>query len=108
MSGAVISSNTTIKVSAAVSATSTGTGTTLYTCAASSYAIVNIGIKDTGGAGTTVTISVDGKEIHQSALGATTTRLLQGIYVGPSQAVSFSAGASTTVTVTGVEFINSP
>jgi hypothetical protein len=117
MAGGVFTNNTTIKVSAAVSAS--GTGTTLYTCPANAYAILNVYASVPNGV--TGTVTVDGKEVLTLDNNGSTTifpKMSSGngyspasftIYVGPSQAVACtSSGGSATVKVTGVQFINSP
>lgn len=97
MAGTLIGSNTTIKISAAVSATTTTTGT-LYTCAANSYAILNI--HSVGAISYTIA-----SRVYTMTAGQPPVQ----IYVGPSQAVAVTVnGSSATVSLTGVEFINTP
>ncbi len=117
----VIASNTSIKVNGAVSATSTSTGATLYTAPANGYAIVQISaVSVAGGA---LTFSIASRELVKAQTdgsggtyfggqynnsGTGVDSCLTNIFIGPSQALSFTAISSSTVNVTGVEFINSP
>lgn len=121
---ATYSSNTTIKLNAAVSATATITtssGTsnsaTVYTAPASTYAIINLyDVTSTSGAppSPSFAVSVGGRTFY-TATTATSTQFT-GIYVGPGQAVAISssqgvgAGSSTSHTcqVSGVNFTNTP
>lgn len=98
----VISDNVSLKVSQAVSNQRTSTGT-MYTCAANSYALVQI-CATANGSGLSVTI--DG----QTVLNYSTASLNvpYSFYVGPNQAVACSIGTTGTVSITGVQFINSP
>lgn len=92
------SSNQTIKVSAAVANSRTSSGT-IYTCPANSYAILNAYI-----AVANDSIAVGGV----TALTDTANNIMKTIYVGPSQTVVTTHGGSGLITVSGVEFINSP
>ena len=106
MSATLVSSNTTIKMNAAVSASSTATfGNTMYTAPANGYAIVNV--NKAGGVGN-ATITVGGVRINT----ATASPLAyQSIYIGPSQSFAWSSGAAEAagmITISGVEFVNTP
>lgn len=124
MSGAVISSNTSLKVNAAVNATTTTTGT-LYTAPANAYAIVNLSAVSTGtGAGSQIVFAIGGNTIAfantnvtggnapffqgQVNNGAGTAAVIQNVIIGPSQALSVTISTGGRATVTGVELINSP
>jgi hypothetical protein len=96
----VISANISTKVSAAVDAVGTTTST-LYTCPANSYAILNAVIS-AGGSGASITVA--GNTILSTAFG---DRQMT-IYVGPAQAVACTATGGAEVSISGVEFINSP
>lgn len=120
---AVISDNTSIKVSAAIANSRTTNGT-LYTCAANAYAEVQLAINYSAGANTTVIFYLDGYEVaggnvattavqfngHFTPIAQNVPQFVAGIRVGPSQVltVAFSAGSVATASVTGVQFINSP
>ena len=103
---ATYSSNTTLKMNAAVSATfsvtTTGGSGTMYTAPATGYAVVNLSAKAAGGSFTGYWI-VGGR-----ALAGDTN---VGVFVGPSQTISWqTATYSTTgsVTISGVSFVNTP
>lgn len=95
---ASISNSSSIKVSAAVANSRTSNGT-IYTCPANSYAILNAYIATTND-----TISVGGVLVLYDAA----ANIMKTIYVGPGQSVVTAHGASGLITVSGVEFINSP
>jgi hypothetical protein len=99
----VISANVSTKVSAAVDASSSSS-TTLYTCPANSYAILNLFVEYSSG---TVIVTVAGNRV---LLNTTTADLntVKTIYVGPAQAVACTITSTATVYINGVEFINSP
>lgn len=80
------------------------TATVLYTCSASSYALVNLCVTGIGG---TWSILVGGRLIlDQNSVSGIST-YMQQITVGPSQAVEISAtSGAITATVSGVEFTN--
>lgn len=124
MSGAVISSNTTIKISGSVGASLTANGT-LFTCPANSYAVVSISAFFSSGGcdfrvdGRTIA-SIENKGVPNSSAfsgqfyGGTNTiagqyNIHTGIHIGPSQVLTIAnfSGVGTTV-VSGVIFINSP
>lgn len=99
----VISSNVSMKVSAAIATNRTTTGT-FFTCAANSYAIINIFIPQ-GGSNTGI-ITIGGEMI---AIYNTVNAFNLTAYVGPSQAVALNVSTgSATIYITGVQFINSP
>lgn len=95
---ASVSNNQTVKISAAVSNSRNSNGT-IYTCPANSYAILNVLILSPADS-----VSVGGV----STFVATTGSDRATIYVGPAQTVVSNHGASNLVTVSGVEFTNSP
>lgn len=105
MSATLVSSNTTIKVNAAVSASQTANNSTvtLYTAPANGYAIVQLyfGTVATGGSA-----SVAGRIVLIAAANATA----YGIYIGPSQALTVTSNAPGNVNLlaSGVEFVNTP
>jgi hypothetical protein len=101
MSATLVSSNTTIKVNAAVSGSGTagsGGNANIYTAPANGYAIVQVGVS-TGGFGSW---QVGGRAV---AAGSTIH-----FYVGPNQTVTAinGSGFSNTAVCSGVEFINTP
>lgn len=130
MSGAVISNNVSIKISAAISATSGTSGSTLYTAPATGYAIINAILG--AGTATSAALRVGGRdvfsvrnfsgEISSTVFGGLATATestasvlpsasTTGIMVGPGQSVTliaFSGSNSIGATISGVEFINSP
>jgi hypothetical protein len=110
MGNAVISDNVSLKISAAVSATSTGTAGTVYTCPANTYALVQVTINDQADDQSfAYTLSVDSKRFAGNAIlavGTTATHL--GVIIGPSQALSYTSSTTCIVNVTGVALINSP
>lgn len=101
MSATLVSSNTTLKVNAAVSNSSSVNGTTLYTAPANGYAVVNLTLSATAG---TTTAAVGTRTVL--AVTATGT-VYQQIFIGPSQAlvITLTTGSGQ---VSGVEFINTP
>lgn len=105
MSATLVSSNTTIKVNAAVAGSGSSSSGTLYTAPANGYAIIHWGT--TSYSSGTYTISIDGLQIGS----LTTSQLLQpagGFYVGPGKSVTYTNSGSVTIVVKGVEFINTP
>jgi len=100
MSATLVSSNTTLKVNAAVSVAN---GT--YTAPANAYAIVNI-FYISGGVAGTYTITVGTRRIWSTTTTNQQKEFL-GVYVGPGQQLSAS-GAYTAIDISGVEFINTP
>lgn len=104
---ATYSSNTTIKIQTAVSASAFlstgGTSSTIYTCPASSYAILNFS-GDEGAAGYALVSDNKAVKKDNTSSGSNT------FYVGPGQTVKVTCTNGTLVTfyVTGVEFKNSP
>lgn len=92
---ATYSLNTTIKISAAISAVGSNPS---YAVPASSYGIVNCYSASAG-----FGVTIGGNTVAVSAAGGTTFT----IYVGPSQTVALN-GAGAGSTITGVEFLNSP
>ena len=118
MSATLISSNVTIKVSAAVDATATANANTqtIYTAPANGYAIVQFAV--TTNAGSAGSVSVGSRAMMTFASGntfptmtaSTASMSLPIAYLGPSQEIKITAntGANVTCVVTGVAFINSP
>ncbi len=103
MSATLVSSNTTIKMNAAVAANTSAAGsTTLYTAPASGYAVVNLYMSASTGS---VTVTVGGRTV--ASIAATNTVSYQSVFVGPSQALACSIGTGT-VAISGVEFVNTP
>ena len=108
MSLSVIADNTTIKIRSAVANTltiSSGTST-LYTCASSSYAIVNISI--VSAVGTTGNLKIGSQTFKE--IGASESFNFV-VYVGPSQSITVThtaGGGSIVFTASGVDFDNSP
>lgn len=110
MSATLVSSNTTLKVNAGISAgNSFGQSSgTLYTAPANGYAIVHLSKLGTFGA---VLFTIGGKNATTAATAAFASNSYPALYVGPSQSVSWSGGSSegaNTVNVNGVEFVNTP
>lgn len=109
MGATLVSNQVTIKINAAVSASNTsitsGSFTTVYTCPANSYSIVNIRLVP----GTTnVSFRVGGQDISGTQTSAQT---YLGVYVGPGQTVQANNPAvigNAAIYVSGVEFTNSP
>lgn len=112
----LVSNNTTIKISSAVSATVSvvNTTSTLYTCPSNSYAILNIYVNS---AAANSSVNVDGKIVAilngsgiSPSIGGAFSSSGFTIYVGPSQVVSITSGAVATVlaNATGVCFTNTP
>jgi hypothetical protein len=101
MSATLVSSNTTIKVNAAISNASSVSGTTLYTAPANGYAIVNLTLSASAG---TTSATVGNRTVFQVAATATG---YQQIFIGPSQALQISL-ATGSGQVSGVEFVNTP
>lgn len=101
------SSNTTLKVAAAVSASAGGNGT-LYTCPANRYAVCNLWLNSSSN----IEVNVGGVLAAQvsSAIAATTGLQHQfQIYVGPGQVVEIvNESGSSIASLSGVEFANSP
>jgi hypothetical protein len=97
MSATLVSSNTTIKVNAAVGNTVTGNGT-VYTAPADGYAIVNLVLSGSWGG----TVRVGGRDLLSNATTQNT------IYIGPSQSLVVSSYSAGTLNISGVEFINTP
>lgn len=103
---ATYSSNTTLKMNAAVSASfgvgGIGGSGTIYTAPATGYAVVNLSAKAAGGSFTGYWI-VGGR-----ALAGDTN---VGVFVGPSQTISWQTTAYSSTgnaTISGVSFVNSP
>ena len=105
MSATLVSSNTTIKVNAAVDTTRTSDGT-VYTGPSNGYAIVNIELNNTGSG--SVTIS-DGT-IDVLTVGVSASARLFGYYLGPGLALSvtFAGGATGNAILRGISFVNTP
>lgn len=99
MSATLIGNNVTLKVSAAVSGSTSSNGAAAYTAPANSYAIVNV-----GGTGTSQGYSVGGQQVR--AAGGVFNDL--GVIIGPSQAITLQTGSTGTITVSGVLLTNSP
>lgn len=104
MAGSLIGNNVTLKVNAAASGTATSAGTlqTLYTSPANAYAIVQISCTTFGG---TCVVTINSRQV---CVFTAVNQSFFNIYVGPSRTVSINATSSTTVDLSGVEFINSP
>lgn len=91
------------KISAAVSASRTSTGT-LYTCPAASYAIVRINENTSAG---TTSWTLDGRSIVPlTDTGSPGLKKIDVLYIGPGQALVCTIGTTATCTVVGVEFVN--
>jgi hypothetical protein len=97
MSATLVSSNTTIKVNAAVGATFATNGT-VYTAPADGYAIVNLVLSG----GFNATVQVGGRNILSTASTQNT------VYIGPSQSLVVSFYSAGTLWISGVSFINTP
>lgn len=107
MSATLVSSNTTIKVNAAVSGSGTANGSTVtvYTAPAATFSILNVYISHQGNG----SVSVGGQTI--AAISSSGSFNLQGVHVGPSQAVQVTSntlGLANTCAVSGVNFTNTP
>lgn len=96
---ATYSSNTTIKIESAISA-SGGSGV-IYSAPANSYAIVNAS-RLSGNTG----LQIGGQQVvsNLSAVGNVGYEL----YVGEGQSVNVTTDSSGTICITGVEFKNTP
>lgn len=120
---ATYSGNTTLKVSAAVSASiaTTSTSGTLYTCPANSYALLNVHCETNGTSGHTAFAAVAGAVVCQvdyytrnnserSSVSSFCKAISHGVIVGPGQSLTYEKTAQTTtrVYISGVAFINSP
>ena len=110
MSATLVSSNTTIKINAAVNAASAlASSGTLYTAPANGYAIIHFRKASTSN---NANISIAGRALHN----AQTTEIqtigsAMAYYVGPSQSVTWSSGgieSAGAFTIFGVEFVNTP
>jgi hypothetical protein len=101
------SSNTTLKVSGAVSAVATASGT-MYTCPANSYAIINVLV--TSASESDGEVQVDGRTVSLAQIvSAGYSRVAVTAHVGPGQVVSFVKNSgSPTAYISGVQFINTP
>lgn len=108
MSGAVISSNTSIKVSAKVLASQTVSGSVLYTVPANSYAVVNISAVPSAGHSVEFRInSITGP--IAGTITDTTKDVVQNIHLGPTESLYIvKTGGTFTCYAYGVQFINSP
>lgn len=109
---ATYSTNTTIKVSAKISATAFVGGinptlSVVYTVPANSYAIVNL--RHTGTAGTGVQFEI-GSGGFFSFLNSTSPQTAFSIYLGPAETLTFRTltGDSSNCYVNGVVFTNTP
>jgi hypothetical protein len=118
MSATLVSSNTTIKVNAAVSATATtgttiGNQATLYTAPANGYAIVQVR-NDSASAACRALVggrnAIEMAAAEPSADGAAGAVAQVTLYVGPSQSlvVETRSSAAATLVASGVEFVNTP
>lgn len=109
MAATLVSSNTTLRVSAAVSATGSTPGgggtTTLYTAPSTGYAIVQLRAT----AVTTLGEIVVGSRVIATYTAASTSPITN-VFIGPSQTLQVSSTGSNAITVvaSGVEFSNSP
>lgn len=109
MSATLIGNNVTLKVSSAVSGTGSN-GSTLFTCAANGYAIVNIALSSSNSS-SVLNVKVGSRLVFQfqpSASIAAPGVTYYPIHVGPSQAVTLDGGGGGTVDISGIQFINSP
>ena len=116
MAGGMFTNNTTLKVSSVSGGTvsnSISSATTIYTCSANSYALVNLGST----AGAQFTVQIGGRTVAVlsgtagtglGCVGTAGSTPSQGFIVGPSQAVAISSYTSGTLYISGVEFVNSP
>ena len=106
MSATLVSSNTTIKVNAAVSATNTANNNTVtvYTAPAGGYAIVQVFCSQMSA--TSAVATVGGRTFMNLSVNSN----LQGIYVGPSQSLQIvgTGFGNVTLLASGCEFINTP
>lgn len=105
MSATLVSSNTTLKVNAAVSYSNPALATsgTIYTAPANGYAIINLLVAASG----SMDIQIAGRRINNTL----TINPAQQFWVGPSQSVTWSSGVSQSagaVQASGVEFVNTP
>lgn len=131
---ASLSNNTTLKVSAAIFATTTTNGATLYTAPANGYAILNVSLQQNaslvgqycelrigGRSVLTMRTQASGQVIASNSNGTNTSSLPvdgidgqfiatdKGIYLGPGQSITFhQSSVSTRGTVSGVAFVNTP
>jgi hypothetical protein len=124
MSFAVLATNSSIKINAAVNNSLTAVGN-LYTAPANSYAIVQVSVRWTT-TGTRPKLTLAGNTILEmevngggagfvwngQAAASTTNKysIITNIMVGPSQVLAIADGTASQfqAIVTGVEFINSP
>lgn len=129
---ATYSSNTTVKVSGALSFSGSGNGTSTYTVPANSYLILNyMEVQgNAGGGAASAAIQINGKNIlSRSASGLpkvvlkpaldlnndanSTTEgygaIPGGVYLGPGETLSaVRSGSSSTYEAHGVLFVNTP
>jgi hypothetical protein len=98
MSATLVSSNTTIKVNAAVNASRSSLGT-VYTAPANGYAIVQVYDNLNGN------INMPGAALLNQLNGQAG---LTQFYLGPGQYIEISSYTAGTVYVYGVEFVNTP
>lgn len=99
---ATYSNNTTIRISGAIAVSINTGGTTLYTCPANSYAVVNVNWSTA-----IVWVRVGGANIGNPGV-FSAAGMLNNIHVGPGQSVTTSAGAGLDWNLYGVQFTNSP
>lgn len=108
---ATYSSNTTLKVSAAVAASALApiSPTTVYTCPANAYAVLNL-VASKSGTGSVTVGGIDLIPAGEYATPAGSYIRLTGVHVGPGQTVvaNSSIGNAVNLYVSGVAFINTP
>lgn len=103
---------TTIKVNAALAATTSGTtSVTLYTVPANSYVLFNYNIVSGSTAGINYSLQLGGVFAHvANGVAANAQVNVTGLVAGPGQAIvaGSSSVLSGTVSITGTVFTNSP
>jgi len=104
MGATLVSSNTTIKYSAVVTGSYSGSAVsgTLYTVSANSFAEIDITVVPTSG---TFQVLVSGLPVTAAAGNTFTSRTVR---VAAAQTVTFTNAGTNAFYVTGVEFINTP
>ena len=110
MSATLVSSNTTIKVSAGISYSSPSLAAsgTIYTAPANGYGIVHVYKTSTTGS---VYLTLGGRRMQLGGTGSLDATSIIAIYVGPSQSLAWDGGtleAAGVIQAAGVEFVNTP
>jgi hypothetical protein len=109
MSATLVSSNTTIKVNAAISYSSPiASSGTIYTAPSNGYGIVHVYKESTIGS---VHLTLGGRRMQVGGNGSLDATSIIAIYVGPSQSLAWTGGgieSAGAIQAAGVEFVNTP